>query len=103
MEDAWIPELQCVNDASLMTEFCKLKAKTGTNDNRLRIANEVRMWLRVITVAELADVDGTCISPEKLDGGWRNSSTHLWPNIPRPSEKDVQFFGCMCARVCAVM
>ena len=45
------------------------------------------MWLRVITVDELAEADGACVSPEKLDGRLRNDSTHLWPNILRPSEK----------------
>ena len=68
MEDAWAPELQRVNDACLLEMFCKLRAKTGTSDNRLRIANEVRMWLRVITVAELADANGAYTSPKKLDG-----------------------------------
>ena len=41
VEDAWAPELQCVNEASLMEMFCKIRAKTGTSDNRLRIANEM--------------------------------------------------------------
>ena len=50
------------------------------------------MWLRVITVAELADADGACISPEKLDGRWRNDSTLLWPNVPKPSEKMFEIF-----------
>ena len=50
------------------------------------------MWLRVITVAELADANGACISPEKLNGRWRNDSTHLWPNIPQPSEKMFKIF-----------
>ena len=71
------PELQRVNDVSLMKKFCELRTKTGTSDNRLRMANEVRMWLRVITVAELADADSACISPEKLDERWINDSTHL--------------------------
>ena len=75
-----------------MEVFCKLNAKTGTSDNRLRIVNEVRLWLRVITIAELADADGACISPEKLDGRWRNDSTPLWPNIPKPSEKMFEIF-----------
>ena len=41
VEDTWVPELQRVNDASLTAEFCKLKTKTGTSNNRLCIANEV--------------------------------------------------------------
>ena len=61
------------------------------------------MWLKVITIAELADADGACISPEKLDGRWRNDSTHLRPNIPKPSKKMFEISGCMCARACAEM
>ena len=92
VEDAWTPALQQANDDSLMERFCKLRSKNGTSDNRLRIANEVRMWLRVITVAELVDADGACISPEKLDRRWQNDSTLLWPNSPKPSEKMFKIF-----------
>ena len=84
VEDAWAPELQRVNNVSLMKKICELRAKT--------IANAVQMWLRVITAAELADADGACISPEKLDGRWRNDFTHLWPNIPWSSEKMFEIF-----------
>ena len=80
------------NDASLMSEFCKLKAKSGASDNRLSIVNEVRMWLRVITVAELAGVNGACISLKKFEGRWINRSTYLWLNVPRPSKKMFEIF-----------
>ena len=50
------------------------------------------MWLRVITVAELTDADGACVSPDKFDRRRRNTSTYLWPNIPRPSEKMFEMF-----------
>ena len=45
VEDAWAPELQRVNDASLREVFCKLRAKTGTSDNRLRIAMRCKCGL----------------------------------------------------------
>ena len=54
--------------------------------------NDVRMWLKVITIAELTDTDGACTSPEKLDRRWRNDSTHLWSNIPKPSKKMFEIF-----------
>ena len=77
VENAWVPLLQRVHDAPLMAAFSNLKAKSSISDSRLTIANEVRMWLKVVTISELADVDGACISPEKLDGRWGNDSTYL--------------------------
>ena len=43
-------------------------------------------------MAELADVDGAGVSPEKFNRRLRNISTYLWPNIPHPSEKMFEVF-----------
>ena len=51
------------------------------------MANEVRMWLKVITVAELADKNGRGISPDKLNGTWRVNSNLNWPGMPKSTEK----------------
>ena len=40
VKDVWDLELQRVNDASLMEVFCKLRVKTGTIGNRLRICSQ---------------------------------------------------------------
>ena len=45
------------------------------------------MYLRVITVAELADENGLRISPERLNGTWRASSDIKWPNQVPPTQE----------------
>ena len=80
IEDAWTPLPQCLNDQSLMEVFCRMRQQKGTSDSKLHQVNRVRIWLRVITIAELANPDGACISPEKFTGNWRNDSTLTWPN-----------------------
>merc|ERR1711966_406520 len=80
------------HDQSLMEVFCKMRQQKGMNDNKLRQVNRVRIWLRVVTIAELADPDGACISPEKFTGDWRNDSTLTWPNQPFPTEKMFETF-----------
>ena len=64
----------------------KRKSKK-VSPEKLKMANEVRMWLRVITMAELADKNGTSISPNKLNGTWRANSNLDWPDMPEPNEK----------------
>jgi ribonuclease HI len=92
IEKVWTPPLQRIGDQSLMAAFLKVRA-SGASLPRLQLANEYRMWLRVITVADMADYNGTRISPEKLNGTWRApSSLKGWPNLPRPSEKMKEAF-----------
>ena len=62
------------------------------NDNKLRQVNGVRIWLRVVTITELADPDEACISPVNFTGDWRNDSTLTWPNQPFPTEKMFETF-----------
>ena len=89
IKDQWAPQIQRERDRSIMQRFCKLtKSKcVGATVGRLRIANELHIWLQVITVADLANVGGTCIPYGRLDGSWRNCSTLNWPDQPHPSEK----------------
>ena len=75
IEDAWNSLPQCVNDRFLMEVFCRMRQQKGMSDSKLRQVNRIQIWLRVITIAELADPDGACISPEKFTGDWRNDST----------------------------
>ena len=62
------------------------------SDNKLCQVNRVSIWLRVITIAELADPDGACISPENVSGNWRNDSTLIWPNQSLPTKKMFETF-----------
>ena len=56
------------------------------------MANEVRMWLGVITIAELADDLGVAIPPNRLNGMWRSGSWLNWPNTVEPTEKQWNAF-----------
>ena len=69
-----------------------MRQQKGMSDNKLRQVNRVRIWLRMSTIAELADPDGTCISPEKFTGDWQNDSTLTWSNQPLPTEKMFETF-----------
>ena len=78
----WGPAIQGERDELIMEWFCELtKSKcVGATAKRLRTANEVCIWLRVITAADLANVGGTCISYDRLEGSWGNCSTLNWPD-----------------------
>ena len=59
IEDAWVPPLQRKHDRSLMEEFSRLP---GITKHQLRKVNNVRLlYLRVITIADLANEAGDYI------------------------------------------
>ena len=91
IENIWTPQLQREGDAPLMELFTKAKSKKITN-RVLEEANLCRIYLRVITVAELADQNGREISPHKLNGTWRATSTLVWPNTTKAHREDVEIF-----------
>ena len=67
IENAWVPHLQREHDESIMGAFIKVKTK-GASKARLENANLCRMYAKVITVAELTNMNGRTISPKRLDG-----------------------------------
>jgi hypothetical protein len=90
IENAWVPDLQREHDESIMGAFIKVNTK-GASKARLENANLCRMYARVITVAELTDMNGRTISPERLDGRWRAASSLRWPNQIPPTRKMWRF------------
>jgi hypothetical protein len=44
-------------------------------------------WLRVITIADLADERGTEIPGGRLTGEWRAEPCFEWPHQPRPGKR----------------
>lgn len=84
IENVWVPALQRLKDVSIMERFSQVP---GATEYKLRMANECRLFLRVITIAELANVDGRFISPDRLDGSWQAQSTLRWPTQCKPSKK----------------
>ena len=57
VENAWAPMLQREGDQSLMSAFLAIEGK-GVTKRTLKMANDVRLWLRVVTVTELVDNNG---------------------------------------------
>ena len=100
IKDQWTPSLQRSGDKSIMETFCKIPKQPGTSNGRLRIANEVRIWLRVITIADRVNVGGTCIPRDRLDGSWRNCSSLNWPELPTPSKKMLDTFHWYLRKSC---
>ncbi len=81
IEKAWTPALQQVGDRALMDAFTSIP---GISRATLRQANAVRLYLRMVTLADLADVNGTYIPEDMLDGDWQAGSDLKWPHQPKP-------------------
>jgi hypothetical protein len=81
IEHAWTPPLQREGDASIMECFAAIPNITIA---QLRHANVVRLYLRVITIADLSDPTGHYIPCGMLTGDWRAGSDLLWPHQPQP-------------------
>ena len=84
IEEAWVPQLQRDRDESLMEAFMERDGITTADYRKL---NAVRIYLRVITIADLADESGTFIGCNALQGDWRAQSDFEWPDQPRPPDK----------------
>ena len=84
IEKAWTPALQRVGDRSLMEAFISIP---GISRAALRQANTVRLYLRVVTLADLTDVNGKYIPADTLDGEWQAGSDLKWPFQPKPPSK----------------
>eukprot|EP00956_Cyclotella_meneghiniana_P023204 scaffold44714_cov61-Cyclotella_meneghiniana.AAC.4 len=58
----------------------------GVTKGKLKKANLCRKWIRVITVAELASIDGKYIPANRFNGHWRAKSNLHWPRQPPPTK-----------------
>ncbi|KAL7554122.1 hypothetical protein ACHAWF_018192 [Thalassiosira exigua] len=81
IESAWRPQLQREGDESFMERFCQVY---GTTPRQLKKVNQVRLYLRVITIADLAHPSGKYIADGMLTGNWQGGSDLKWPNQPCP-------------------
>ena len=89
IENQWNPPLQRDNDQSIMLAFTNLP---GITRKRLERANYWRVYLKIITVCDIADVTGHYIPAGRLYGGWQAKSTLNWPQISRPQKKCMHDF-----------
>lgn len=94
IEKAWTPVPQREGDVSIMERFITIK---GITQAKLRKANAVRLYLRVIMISDLADIPGQIIPEGILTGEWRANSDLKWPYQPKPPDKFWVIF-CSCLR-----
>jgi hypothetical protein len=76
IEQVWTPKLQREGDLSLMEHFLRIDT---TPRERKDLAACLK-WLRVITIADLADEQGTEIPGGRLTGEWRAEPCFEWPH-----------------------
>ena len=82
IEKSWAPKLQREGDVSIMQAFVQCPKITRA---MLKQANAVRLYLRVVTIADLADVGGTFIPSGMLTGEWTAGTDLKWPYQPKPT------------------
>jgi hypothetical protein len=102
IENAWAPEKQRQHDRAIMEELAQSSDLTRQT---LELANEFRLWLRVIFISELADVDGKAIPAYRItnDSEWRADPEEgiIWPNTVEPTNAhQVAFRKCLRAVFC---
>jgi len=74
-------EEQRVNDNGLMATFIS----AGYRSDKLRTLNECRMYLRVITISDVVDGDGTHLCPMAIEGQRDEGKTSKfkWPSTKK--------------------
>lgn len=78
-----LPKRLRENDESIMDSILE---KTSYSPLELEEINSCRMYLNVITTADITEGDGRQVTLEAIEGRrdeFRVSKYH-WPNIPRP-------------------
>ena len=64
----------------------------NTTTGQLEILNYVHMFLRVITIAEMATERGYIVPSHRLNGKWCATSNLQWPDIPPPPTSAFNLF-----------
>ena len=86
----WTPQLQQEGDRSIMKECTKITIgdqKKKITTRQLREIDDVRLFLQIITISNLANLNGTHIDFELISGKWRATSNLLWPRQCAPTAK----------------
>ena len=68
IKDIWHPEKQRKNDESIME---KISAIPGVITNQVEMANLCQVYLRILMVSDISNVNGTEIPPGRMLGKWR--------------------------------
>ena len=75
IEKAWTPHLQRRDNDSIMEVIADCR---GLTPKEKQLANKTRIWLRVICISDLADIEGVIIAWNRLTGKWRAISARNW-------------------------
>ena len=98
IEDVWRPQRHRVNDAFLMDKFVLIP---GITRSELRQANAVRMYMRIMTIADIAHPSGEFIPDGMLSGEWQAGSDIYWPHqVCPPPEFWAVFRRCLRQTFC---
>ena len=81
IEDVWSPPLQREQDEFIMDRFLRIP---GITTSQLHRANAVRLYLRALTIADIAHPSGRFIPDGNLSGEWQGGSDLHWPYQPKP-------------------
>lgn len=84
IEKSWTPRLQRDGDRSIMQTFVQCPQISRA---MLKQANAVRLYLRVVTIADLVDVGGSFIPSGMLTGEWTAGTDLKWPYQPKPTAR----------------
>jgi hypothetical protein len=96
IEKQWCPTLQRLNDEAIMVLLMKIP---GITKGKLEKLNYVRLFLRIITIADLTNKQGTIIPGYKFSGRWQANSSFNWPQIPAPPLHYLTMFRSALKRV----
>jgi hypothetical protein len=83
LTDQWLPSITREHDIALMDHFIA----QGFSASKLRLLNQCRLYLQVITLADLTSADGKHLIPDVFIGCplTDRKSTLKWPNQQRPT------------------
>ena len=76
IEEVWKPQPHRENDEFIMDKFTSIP---GITRAELRQANAVRLYMRIMTIADLSHPSGEFIPDGMLTGEWQAGSDLFWP------------------------
>lgn len=89
IKEAWTPSLQREGDASLMERYSRIE---GVTAGELTKTNEVRIYLGVITIADLVHPNGKYIPDDMLNGARQSGLDLKRTEQPLPSKRHWEVF-----------
>ncbi len=89
LSDAWTPPVVREHDETIMDAIAD---RCSPNEFTLAMANSVRIYLKVITVADISDMGGNQIEPWARNGVLPRNSSLQWPKQPAPTREAIRMW-----------